>query len=213
MILGNQAFGGSGAAGGGIWHQESTPVLINVTMSGKQAIYGGGMYNYSSSPVLTNVTISGNRANSVGGGMENYDSSPSIRNSVIWGNGPDNVYDDSFSGAPTPSYTYSLVEGLNPSGMGNLNGTNSANDPLFVSPAAYTAAPTTAGDYHLQAGSPAINKGSDGLYPANVNDAIFPSGLSGVAKAAINAALGKDPDGNTRMQGTAIDMGAYEAAP
>jgi hypothetical protein len=34
--------------------------------------------------------------------------------------------------------------------------------------------------------------------------------LSTTAKAVINAALGKDLAGNTRKQGTAIDMGAYE---
>jgi hypothetical protein len=121
--------------------------------------------------------------------MYNYSSSPQIRNSIIWGNGTSNVTNYS----STPSYTYSLVEGENPSGAGNLNG---GNDPKFVNPKAYTSAPSTDGNYRLQATSPAIDAGSNSFY----NSGLIPN-LSAIIT---------DCGGNGRFNG-AVDMGAYES--
>ena len=63
-----------------------------------------------------------------------------------------------------------------------LGAQNSTADPLFANPAQ--------GDYHLLAGSSAIDQG--------ISDA-----LTGPL----------DRDGNARVQGTAVDAGAYETAP
>ncbi|MDR1288249.1 MAG: hypothetical protein LBK08_11625, partial [Treponema sp.] len=115
-----------------------------------------------------------------------------IRNSIIWGNGTSHVYNDD----STPSYAYSLVEGLNPSGTGNLNGNSAGNDPLFADPRLPASAPSTAGDYRLQGDSPAINKGSNSFYAAGLTP-----NLSGITT---------DRDGNPRFNGAAVDMGAYE---
>ncbi|MDR1106635.1 MAG: hypothetical protein LBL44_09785, partial [Treponema sp.] len=94
------------------------------------------------------------------------------------------------------------VEGLNPSGTqdggGNLDGTFAGNAPKFVDPRLPASAPSTAGNYRLQAGSPVINKGSNSFYnPAQTPD------LSGIST---------DLDGNPRLNGT-VDMGAYEVVP
>ena len=62
-------------------------------------------------------------------------------------------------------------------------------DPLFIAPALASAAPTAAGDYHVQASSPVIDAGS-----------------------SISATLESDLDGNPRLINNAVDMGAYEAA-
>jgi hypothetical protein len=160
------------------------------------------MYNgNNSSPVLTNVTISGNSVSSSssshGGGMYNSGGSPQIRNSIIWENRRSNGTSDNVYGSGSPAYSYSLVQGLNPSGTGNRDGTDAANDPLFVSPASYSAAPTTAGDYHLQSGdSPVINKGSNSFYSAGQTPDL--------------SAITTDRNGNPRFKGSAVDMGAYE---
>jgi hypothetical protein len=152
------------------------------------------MFNWSSSPVLTCVTISGNSA-VYGGGMNNREySSPEIRNSIIWGNGSNNM----FEAGAAPSYTYSLVEGQNPSGLGNLNGTASSNNPKFVNPVPATAggSTTTDGNYHLQGDSPAIDAGSNTFYaPGQAPDL---------------SAITTDRDGNPRIKNGTVDMGAYE---
>jgi hypothetical protein len=221
LILSNVRISGNTAvegAGGGIESRNSSPILTNVIISGNKAsgIGGGGIFIDNSSPVLTNVTISGNTAvNDSGGGI--YNNSPSIptqiRNSVIWGNTAGSnpgIHNDNGS---TTAITYSIVQDSTDTGNGNKTvGSGAADSPFsgWKDPAS-TPMPNSDGDYRLKAGSPAINAGDNDLYPANTGDAIFAGiTLTDAAKAAINAALSKDLEGNPRMRGTAIDMGAYE---
>ena len=70
----------------------------------------------------------------------------------------------------------------NLSGTGTLGPGTVLADPLFVVPGA---------DYHLLPGSPAIDRGDDGI-PADLTE---------------------DFEGNPRIQGPHVDIGAYEGAP
>ncbi|MEA3376525.1 MAG: right-handed parallel beta-helix repeat-containing protein [Chloroflexota bacterium] len=184
---GNKAMTGDG---GGMVNVGSHPTLTNVVFSGNRATWGGGgMANSgTSSPTLTNVTFSGNRAVE-GGAIHNADSSPALVNAILWGNEAStgaqihNVY-------PSASdVKYSDVEGGYP-GTANID-----SDPLFVAPVAPGEAPTTTGNYRLQAGSPAVDGGLN---------------------AAVPAAVSTDLDGSPRIvdgdgDGSAVvDMGAYE---
>ena len=184
--------GNSAASGGGMFNDDSSPALTNVTISGNSAFNdGGGMYNDASSPTLANVTVSGNYASNVGGGMMNDDASPRINNSILWGNeasADDNISD---AGSSAPVYNYSLVGGSGISGNGNID-----VDPVFVAPVAPNFAPTTAGDYSLQSGSPAIEAGNNNLY-------LTARGITGFTDET-------DLAGNQRLSGATIDMGAYE---
>jgi hypothetical protein len=83
-ISGNAA----GNNGGGMYNDYSSPALVNVTISGNNAVGndGGGVNNSNSSPVLVNVLISGNRAFWGGSGMKNADSNPILTNVTISGN-------------------------------------------------------------------------------------------------------------------------------
>jgi uncharacterized repeat protein (TIGR02543 family) len=189
--LTNVTFSGNQAhqEGGGMWNIGNRPTLTNVIFQGNQAgCEGGGMYNWDSSPTLTNVTFSGNRADEEGGGMWNGDSNPTVVNAILWANSAPAGPQIHSQGTSTPLVTYSDVEG-GYSGQGNVNA-----DPLFADPIAADHAPTTAGDYRLLDGSPAVDAGT--------ND-------------AVTAAT--DVDGNPRIadgtgDGSAIvDMGAYEA--
>jgi hypothetical protein len=92
-----------GDRGGGMYNDQGSPTLTNVTFSGNTASSGGGMLNVSSSsPTLTNVTFSGNTASS-GGGMHNGDNSnPVLTNVTFSGNtamasGGGGMYNDSSS--------------------------------------------------------------------------------------------------------------------
>ena len=74
--------------GGGIYYYNSSPYLINVTITDNSAIGtygdGGGILCYNSSPSLTNVTINENSADDYGGGICcEWESSPSLTNVAI----------------------------------------------------------------------------------------------------------------------------------
>ncbi|MFN8473724.1 MAG: right-handed parallel beta-helix repeat-containing protein [Anaerolineae bacterium] len=208
--LTNVTFSGNfGVGAGGMFNLlDSSPTLTNVTFSGNSSnTTGGGMYNGgNSTPILTNVTFSGNSATFLGGGMDNDNSSPTLTNVTFSGNsardggGMYNRYpssptirnsilwgDSGGEMSGSASVTYSIVQqaaGVYP-GVGNLNA-----DPLFIT--SITApAPTTTGNLRLQYASPAINAGD----PTTT----FPPPAD------------KDPDGNPRIVGGTVDMGAYES--
>jgi hypothetical protein len=230
-ISGNTAIPTSSAGGGGMYNGNgSSPVLINVRISGNKVTSdgtygnngGGGIYNYNSSPKLINVTISGNMATRInggdsvgGGGMFNTgSSSPVIRNSIIWGNAAPT--DPGISGS-SGSIEYSMVEGsMAPVGTGNAGLETGAAYSPFIDWKDPGSAPTTEGDYRLNNtgnANDAKDAGNNSDYPTDVTHSAF-SGFTftPTAQAAINAALalGKDLGGNTRIQGSNIDMGAYE---
>ncbi len=199
-VVTNSTFSGNSAErdGGGMFNNNSSsPVVTNSTFSGNSAgTRGGGMFNQSSSPTVTNSTFSGNSAGSDGGGMYNVFSSPTVTNSIIWNNsatGETTTASASvFNNSSTPTFSYSLIANSGGSGswvgaIGTDNGNNIAANPLFIETPNPATAPTTAGNLRLQASSPAFDAG---------NDAVV-----GVAT---------DLDGNPRIMGTAVDMGAYE---
>ncbi|WP_208112424.1 putative Ig domain-containing protein, partial [Pedobacter metabolipauper] len=192
--------------GGGIYNIDSNPIITNVSITGNHASGGGGMVNRQSSPILTNVVLSGNDRCA----MENYGGVITltnvtisgnvyaammnwqgvlinIRNSIIYNNSSGIVNNDNSS---LTNY-YSLIQGLSDTNNGNIDGNA---DPLFVNP--LVPATTSDGDYHLQPGSPLNNMGSNSF---------FDSGQTPELSAII-----RDLDGNGRIAGAAIDLGAYE---
>jgi hypothetical protein len=190
--LSNVTISGNSALEGGGMHNwdNSNSTLSNVTISGNTASRsGGGMYNSSSVPTLNNATISGNRAGEDGGGMQNRFSNVRIHNSILWGNG--SVIANDYS---TPTISFSLIEGSGGSGSWNStlgvdNGNNLDTNPRFVAPVGMASAPTSTGNYRLQANSPAINAGSNARVAQDVTT---------------------DLDGNLRIVAATVDLGAYE---
>ncbi|HUU83197.1 MAG TPA: right-handed parallel beta-helix repeat-containing protein, partial [Phycisphaerae bacterium] len=199
--LTNVTFSGNSATyGGGMYNDDrSSPTLTNVTFSGNSAASsGGGMYNWvDSSPTLTNVTFSGNSA-SRGGGMYNVWSNPTLTNCILWGNTASYSGPQIYNSSSTPTVTYSDIQSSYP-GTGNIDA-----DPLFVdADGPDDIAGTLDDNLRLHATSPAVDAG-DNTAP----------GLSGITT---------DLDGTPRFvdvdavadtgKGTApiVDMGAYEA--
>jgi parallel beta-helix repeat protein len=176
--------------GGGLRNEAyAKPIVSNCIFSRNLSLdgTGAGMSNFNEcNPEVTNCSFSDNQivGNSSGaGGISNEEtSSPRVTNTILWGNVPDQV---SYDVNSIRQITYSLVQGGS-TGSGNIDA-----DPNFVN--------ANADDLHLQAGSPAIDAGS-------------------------NAAIGSpwDLDGNNRFiddpdtedtgmgPGEIVDMGAYE---
>ena len=215
--LTNVTFSGNRATnGGGMYNFNGFGTLTNVTFSGNRAASGGGLYNEISMPTLTNVTFGGNQANG-GGGLYNEESDPLLQNTILWDNLPESVSNDIQSNS---TYRHSLVQGLNPGDVGNLDGTNSANNPRFVLPVdcgsdGCTDDPITMtidesanddyGDLRLQSSSPAVDAGDNA---ADLNGAA--SGTTTIAN------IDTDLAGQPRIVGVKslpakVDMGAYEA--
>jgi hypothetical protein len=142
--------GNSATNGGGMNNNNSLPVVTNCIFKGNSAGSGGGMYNNGSSPKISNCIFYANSATN-GGGMYNNSAAPSvsITNSIFWANNGSQIS----SAASFPIVSHSVVQDEDPddsnvyNGIGNLD-----DDPMFVNAAA--------GDFHLQAGSPAIDMGT-----------------------------------------------------
>lgn len=167
-IMANQA-----TFGAGIYFQgSSNGSMMNTLLSGNRGI--GTVYNNSSNPMITNCTIAGNGG--YNGGIFNTSSQPIVKNTIIWGNST--PFNDTQS-----IITNSDIQG-GYVGVGNLN-----IDPKFVNLQPDGIAPTTLGDYHVQASSLTIDRGDN----------------STISLTDI------DLDGNLRrFSGGTVDMGAYE---
>lgn len=190
-FLGNESAG----TGGAVYNNTSSPSIINCTFQGNAAGQGGAIYNTGASPVFLNCSIQGNSAASAGGAILNANSSsPSFTNCIIWGNAANNVVTTQsasvFNSSSTPTFSHCLVQNWDPSalsGTDNLNGINPSNNPRFLAAVNPYNAPVTGGDLRIFSGSPVLDAGDDAA-----NDNSF------------------DLAGNSRIHGTAIDLGAYE---
>jgi hypothetical protein len=158
----------AGGDGGGIGNHDSKMTLLNCLIAGNSANHQAGgvlsAYNSSSRTSIINCTITGNKAPFAGGIF--YNTTPTnIKNSIVWGNSTqiEGYHDENLS------INHSLIQGLNPAGTGNLDGTLASNDPIFINPENFSSAPTLLGDYHVPPCSPVINLG-DGAANSTTTD-------------------------------------------
>jgi predicted outer membrane repeat protein len=186
--------------GGAIHNRNSNNLQVtNATFSRNNAAsQGGAIYQYNGSgtgaitTTITNSTFSGNAAGS-GSALYNqsfsagvYSISSNLRNSIIWGNGGTAIVN--VTGFATTTINNSIVQG-GFGGTGNLN-----VDPLFVD--------AINDDLRLQSTSPAINAGSNASLPADTLDLDKDGNIS--------EAIPLDIARNPRVNGTNVDMGAFE---
>jgi len=219
VTLGNCTFKRNAAyRGGGMLNYKSSPVLTNCTFTGNSAEYGGGMCSMDrSNVILINCIFSGNSADENGGGMYCEESCPTTitnctlsRNSAqeeggglyisrppVYAGGPSSKMGDGtctitncifWENWPQQIvdlnlWPFSSAEYSDVQGGWPGEGSIDA-DPCFVD--------AENGDYHLLASSPCIDAG-DPNYIAEPNET--------------------DLDGNPRVIGGRIDMGAYEYSP
>ncbi len=185
-------------AGGGMFNGGTNPTVTNCIFSGNSANYGGGMWNFTASPTVTNCTFSSNMATNRGSGMYNeYGSYHTVTNCTFTSN-TGGGYGMWNRESTNPTVTNCIFWDNAP---GQINNTDGATASVTFSDVQggyegtgnIDADPMFADDDgRLLAGSPCIDAG---------NDAAVPSGVT------------TDLDGNPRIQGACVDMGAFEAPP
>jgi predicted outer membrane repeat protein len=151
---------------------------------------------------FVNCTLQGNSALTAGGAVAG---SARYVNTIFWGNQA-SEFGDHYVRAEFASaaslFKNCLVQGINldddpfatSQWTGNLDGTDPANDPKFRVQILAALAPTTTGDPRLTTGSPLLHAGTSS------------PGLTGLTVDT----SGVDAAGDTRFQGSAIALGAYE---
>ena len=207
--------------GGGILNDGSSPTVTNCIFTSNAGDYGGGMYNaYGSNSTVSNCTFESNNAPWFGGGMLNdWESSPTVTNCRFtsntggYGGG---MFNGSSGNATVTNCTF--INNSSPLGGGIYNLSNSCtvtNCILWGNTSAIVASggtPTVTcsdvqggwtgtgnidldplfadTDGRLSSGSPCIDAGDDSVVTVIT-----------------------DLDGNPRIQGLCVDMGAFEVGP
>jgi len=201
IITANEALVG----GGGFYLNICSPTIKNCIISGNNAPDGGALFSYNpGNPIITNCTISQNTASrSTGVIIYCYESSnTTFTNSILWNNITANATQIKVgnTGADTSiQISYCNIQG----GKGNITADENCTvewgpgnidaDPCFINLGSLTDSKIfTSGDYHLLKDSPCIDAGKPDFV-------VEPSET--------------DIDGNARILGTKIDIGADEFVP
>ena len=204
VVVGNTADNGGGILQTGVFSMTNCVVAGNHAWKEGGGIYQGGS---TSSISITNCTVAGNVADLDGGGIYHFRGDLIINNSIVVQNtalateglGKDIYKARPFGGEAAGSISgrYNLV-GITDGTLALSNAV--LGDPKFVAIPATIDAATTGENYNpadwdlrLQSGSAAINKGNNGL-----------------AVDAQGQLLTSDLDGNARIVGGTVDLGAYE---
>ncbi len=182
-ISGNSATSGGGAV---YVNSSSAPTFKNCIFNANSSNTGGAIFINSTGVTLINCTVTDNHATSGDGGAVYFNNGTLIiRNSIFWNNsasGQGNNISKSNTDATAVHITDSDISTSSywiynsKSWWDYQNNIDPAQDPLFKD----------GGDFHIQAGSPVINRANAAYAPAD------------------------DIDGDSRPQGNAPDMGADE---
>ena len=195
VITNCQITANSAVEGGGIYLDGSNPTIKNCIISGNSALDGGAISSHNAGkPLIVNCTISGNVASKSAGAIYCYNSSNLIiSHSILWGDTapyPSEIMVDNQGDPTSIQISYCDIQGgeqnvkLADGCSVNWGQGNIDLDPCFVNP--------DSNDYHLLEESPCIDAGDPDF----------------VAKPGET-----DIDGNPRILGEKIDLGADEFVP
>ena len=204
-IVGLTIANGEAHEGGGIYVASASLDLTNSAVVGNSAYYGAGVYNAYGIVSLTNSTVAANAAQSSGGGIYCQSGPATLTNATVAGNSA-----ASGGGIYGKTGSLTLVNSIvAQNGQPNLSATLSGDcsnnligiDPKFIRNPG-TNGTDDPGDLHLTAESAAIDAGLTDRIPADLYD------LDGDSDT--EEPIPVDPDGNIRMYGASVDVGAYE---
>jgi hypothetical protein len=191
QIIANSAMVG----GGGVYCNGASPKIASCVISGNTASDGSAIYShFPGNPTIVNCTISGNVASNSAGAVYCYNSSNlSISHSILWDDTPPYASEIMVGNQGDPTsiqISYCDIQGgeqnvkLADGCTVNWGPGNIDLDPFFVNP--------DSNDYHLLLDSPCIDAGD-------------PEFVAGPDET--------DIDGNPRILGEKIDIGADEFVP
>ncbi len=190
--------------GGALYCNGASPEIVNCIISGNFAPDGGAIYTHNTgSSLILGCTITENAAANSAGAIYCYKSSNlTINNSILWGNTAgyaSEVLVGNSGAATSISFSYCDIHDRDENVICDTGCTvhwvqgNIDIDPQFVRMAHPTDAKTSIeGDYHLLLNSPCIDAGD-------------PAFVAGPDET--------DIDGNLRILGEKIDIGADEYIP
>lgn len=192
--------GNSAGIDGGAMYSSNVATIRNSLFTGNAAGNDGGAAYLLAPVVFTNVTMTGNVAVDDGGalyvlGGPVRGNTTFMENSIVWNN--DDItgvgtIGAGVSGGGDVQWTHSLLQGSGGStswngAAGTDGGNNIDLDPEFVQDVDLLSVPTVNGNARLTLGSAAIGSGSNDLVDTPA-----------------------DLDGNARIDGGVVDMGAFE---
>jgi len=190
-----------GLGGGGIYCFRCNLTINHCMITGNSSgLYGGGFHCTLSNLTICHCIFTGNAAG-YGGAICSYaNSNPTAYNCILWANSAIHGSEIAIRTSHSPSQftaLYSNIQGgeeavyISPNCILNWNVGNTVEDPLFYRPGYWEDNNIwIEGDYHLLPFSTCIDSG-DPNYAAEPNETDF--------------------DGNPRVIGGRIDMGAYES--
>ncbi|MCG8406940.1 MAG: right-handed parallel beta-helix repeat-containing protein [Phycisphaerales bacterium] len=190
---------------GGLFAIPDNPAptsLVNCMFSGNEAVNGGGGISMGVGIVdLINCTLSQNTTAQSDGGGGVYVSSGTVNatNTIFWENIADGAMDEKaqLNRFESPSAVISIIDSIVQGWTGALGGTGFHADPQFVdSDGPDNIIGTEDDNLRLQAGSPAIDVGSDAAITA-----------TGITVDLDGGPRILDGDGD---QTATVDLGAYE---
>ncbi len=200
--------GGEATDGGAIYMESGSLTAINCVIYGNEATKtGGAIYAIGGDVKLLNTTIAGNDAqNFPGVYFGNANGRFELQNSIIAANASETSaaienYDLHVTG------TFAATASLVGSATEALQAHNGVNGVLVGSPEAFVDAgfvDEASNNYALSATSPAVNKGSNRLIgQAGYYASILLTGSN-------VRVIATDLNGDARLVGGTVDMGAYE---
>lgn len=185
-IYNNRALNGGGVRFCYFLTPGTEPLVANNVIVRNEAENGGGVHVYEAYPNLVHNTIADNEAARGGGLFAEVHSTPAFTDSILFGDTAPTGLEIYVDGTSSLGIDFCDVLGgpggvyLEPGAILDWGIFNFDEDPLFVDPIML--------DYHLQAGSPCVDRGID----VGVDD---------------------DMDGDVRPLGEAVDIGADEFVP